>query len=223
MNTASGGGSTSTQDVDFIFKVILVGNSGVGKTSLTERFVDNRFSSGVLSTIAVDFKVHVMAVENKKVKIQIWDTAGAERFRSVARSFYRGANAVMLCYDVSDRQSYEDLNTWFQEVTRSVLPATPCIAVACKCDLTEGRVVSQQEGISLAEKLEIGYIETSAKENTNVTEAFKYIAQKAIHDSVSACHDRLNATNRQPQTHQLHSPHQTGRDASGGQKSKGCC
>jgi small GTP-binding protein len=178
------------KEVDYIFKVILVGDAGVGKTSLTERFVDNRFHEDILSTIAVDFKTHIMEVDGKIAKIQIWDTAGAERFRSVARSFYRGANAVMFCYDVAEALSFTHLSTWLEELNRTMLPETPCIIVGCKCDLSSRRAIPQQQAIDFAKQFNYGYIETSAKENTNVPEAFKYIVRKAIYDAVQNCHNR---------------------------------
>mmetsp|Transcript_19046 Transcript_19046/g.30320 ORF Transcript_19046/g.30320 Transcript_19046/m.30320 type:complete len:107 (+) Transcript_19046:56-376(+) len=99
-------------DFDYIFKTIIVGDSGVGKTCLLERFVDDRFLVDFATTIGVDFKLYVMQTQGKTIKLQIWDTAGQERFRGITNSFYRGANGILLCFDVTSARSFEHLESW---------------------------------------------------------------------------------------------------------------
>eukprot|EP01012_Entosiphon_sulcatum_P033568 TRINITY_DN424_c0_g1_i2.p2 TRINITY_DN424_c0_g1~~TRINITY_DN424_c0_g1_i2.p2 ORF type:complete len:148 (-),score=35.14 TRINITY_DN424_c0_g1_i2:71-514(-) len=113
---------------DLIFKIIVIGNSGVGKTSLVHRFVDDNFSSEFQSTIGVDFKIHMMTVDGQVVKLQLWDTAGQERFQGITKSFYRGANGILVCFDVSSRASFEAVDElWMRLVRENALPNTPSI------------------------------------------------------------------------------------------------
>lgn len=173
---------TYTQGFDFIFKTIVIGDSGVGKTCLLERLVDDRFMEDFVSTIGVDFKLHVLQVDGKKVKLQIWDSAGQERFRGITRSFYRGANGVVICFDITRRESFDSLPSWIDEVTRLVTPGTPFVLVGCKGDM-HPRGVTAEEAQAYAAKLQTVYVETSSKTRANVDQAFDFIVKRILQNA----------------------------------------
>eukprot|EP01012_Entosiphon_sulcatum_P033567 TRINITY_DN424_c0_g1_i1.p2 TRINITY_DN424_c0_g1~~TRINITY_DN424_c0_g1_i1.p2 ORF type:complete len:220 (-),score=60.98 TRINITY_DN424_c0_g1_i1:275-934(-) len=177
---------------DLIFKIIVIGNSGVGKTSLVHRFVDDNFSSEFQSTIGVDFKIHMMTVDGQVVKLQLWDTAGQERFQGITKSFYRGANGILVCFDVSSRASFEAVDElWMRLVRENALPNTPSILAGCKCDLDTVRQVSQDEAMQYAKQHGMGYIQTSAKESVNVDKAFEFIVRSALHLARAKYHEKV--------------------------------
>lgn len=169
-------GPTPGGECDYIFKIIVIGDSGVGKSSLTVRLSEDVFYKDYASTIAIDFRMHQMTFLDKKVRLQIWDTAGQERFQSVATAFYRGANGVMLCFDLTHRASFQHLDQWMERVRQQALPGIPCVLVGCKLDeARSGRQVSREEGAAWAQQHNMGYIETSAKEKENVIHAFQQV------------------------------------------------
>ena len=149
---------------DYLFKVILIGNSGVGKTCMLSRYIDKVFDSNFLMTIGVDFKVKKLELNCKSIKLQIWDTAGQERFRTINCAYYRGANGIILVYDVSNRKSFEDIRDWLEELDNNCSKETVRILVGNKSDV-EFRSVSIEEAENFAEKYGMSYIETSAKNN----------------------------------------------------------
>jgi small GTP-binding protein len=169
-------GPTPGGECDYIFKIIVIGDSGVGKSSLTVRLSEDVFYKDYASTIAIDFRMHQMTFMEKKVRLQIWDTAGQERFQSVATAFYRGANGVMMCFDLTHRASFQHLDQWMERVRQQALPGIPCVLVGCKLDEARtGRQVSREEASAWAQQHNMGYIETSAKEKENVIHAFQQI------------------------------------------------
>ena len=107
---------STPQDYDYLFKVLLIGNSSVGKSSLLLRFVDNQWNDLFVPTIGVDFKIRTMEIDNKNVKLQIWDTAGQERFKNITASYYRGAHGIFVVYDISDNESFKNINNWMNEI-----------------------------------------------------------------------------------------------------------
>ena len=164
-------------DCDYIFKIIVIGDSGVGKSSLTVRLAEDVFYKDYASTIAIDFRMYFMTFMDKRVRLQIWDTAGQERFQAVATAFYRGANGVMMCYDITNRSSFTHLDQWVERVRLQALPGIPCVLVGCKADdAKNNRQVSRDEATQWAQQHGMGYIETSAKEKDNVVHAFQQIA-----------------------------------------------
>ena len=162
---------------DYLFKVILVGNSGVGKTSMLSRYVDKVFDSNFLMTIGVDFKVRTLDVGGKIVKLQIWDTAGQERFRTITTTYYRGSNGIIVVYDVSNRDSFLNVQQWLSEITRYSPENVTKILIGNKCDLSE-RQVTYDEAKKFADDNNISYIETSAKQDINVNLCFTKIIEK---------------------------------------------
>ena len=168
------------QDYDYLFKVLLIGNSSVGKSSLLLRFVDNQWSDLFVPTIGVDFKIRTMEIDNKNVKLQIWDTAGQERFKNITASYYRGAHGIFVVYDISDTESFKNINNWLIEIEKNANKNVYKILVGNKCDLEDKRTVSYQEGKELAETYGMQFIETSAKSNTNVDEAFHLLGKEVM-------------------------------------------
>eukprot|EP01129_Flabellula_baltica_P005503 TRINITY_DN19_c1_g1_i1.p1 TRINITY_DN19_c1_g1~~TRINITY_DN19_c1_g1_i1.p1 ORF type:complete len:202 (+),score=46.52 TRINITY_DN19_c1_g1_i1:48-653(+) len=167
----------ATDDENFyLFKILVIGDSSVGKSSLLLRFADGDFNSNFLSTIGVDFKLKTIEVGNSPVKLQIWDTAGQERFRNITRSYYRGAHGIMLVYDVTNEESFANIDYWLKEVDKFASPNVHKILVGNKNDLVDERVVSEEDGRQLAASMDIKFLETSAKEATNVNEAFTQMA-----------------------------------------------
>jgi len=157
-------------DYDCLLKFILVGDVGVGKSSLLLRFVQDDFHQAGETTIGVEFGVRVLAVDGRRAKLQIWDTSGQEAFRSVTRAYYRGAAGVLLVYDVSRRKTFEHVLSWLQDV-RGVQGAPTLTLVGNKADLEEEREVSEQEGRALAQELGAAFFETSARRGRATVEA----------------------------------------------------
>ncbi|KAL7320477.1 Ras-related protein Rab-18 [Mucor circinelloides] len=164
-------------------KLLLIGNSNVGKSSLLLRFTDDTFlpQEEVSATIGVDFKVSMMEVNGKMYKLTIWDTAGQERFRTLTSSYYRGAQGVILVYDVSNRDTFDALNTWWNEVnTYCSSPDVVKMIVGNKVDKESSRVVTYEEGANFARKLSTLFVECSAKTKVGVKQAFEELVEKII-------------------------------------------
>ena len=168
------------KEYDYIFKVLLVGNSDVGKSSLILRYVDQIWNDVFVPTIGVDFKVKSLEIENKSIKLQIWDTAGQERFRNVISSYFKGAHGILLIFDITSRDSFKELENWLAEVEKNASTQILKILIGNKCDLEEEREISKDEGEAFAMRNGMQYIETSAKINTNVNEAFEALSKIMI-------------------------------------------
>ena len=173
----------SEEEYDYIFKVLLIGNSDVGKSSLILRYVDQIWNDVFVPTIGVDFKVKSLQIDNKRVKMQIWDTAGQERFRNVISSYFKGAHGILLIYDITARDSFKELENWLGEVERNATPQVLKILIGNKCDLDEQRQITVDEGEAFAARNGMKFIETSAKYNTNVNEAFEALAKIMVESS----------------------------------------
>jgi len=163
-------------------KILLIGDSSVGKSSLLLRFSDQSFLSEDESsaTIGVDFKVHRLDVDGVKYKLSIWDTAGQERFRTITSSYYRGAQGVILVYDVSSRDSFDDLPRWFGELETYCGPFVAKIIVGNKIDKEYNRAVSKAEGEAYATRMGALFVEASAKRGTAVEEVFERVVRQII-------------------------------------------
>lgn len=163
---------------DFLFKIVLIGDCGAGKTCVVQRFKCGTFVERHGNTIGVDFSMKTVIVDGKKVKLQIWDTAGQERFRTITQSYYRSANGVIIVYDITKRSSFLSLQRWIEEVRRYTASNVMLILVGNKCDLESLREVEFAEAEAMCEYIpEILFIlEASAKENTNIDDAFMCLA-----------------------------------------------
>jgi len=171
-------------EYDYLFKIIIIGNSGVGKSSLLLRFTDRIFEYSHVSTIGVDFKIQTIQLDNKIIKMQIWDTAGNERFRTITTSYYRGSHGVCIVFDLTDKQSFENINSWFTEIEKYASNNIKKILVGNKCDISKDREISYKEANEFANKLNIPYIETSAKDSINVQELFINLAKTLKEDKL---------------------------------------
>ena len=167
-------------EYDYIFKVLLLGNSDVGKSSLLLRFVDSLWNDAFVPTIGVDFKVKTLEINNNKVKMQIWDTAGQERFRTVVSTYFRGAHGILLLYDVTNKDSFKNLENWLIEIEKNSSDKVLKILVGNKCDLSDDREIQTEEGQAFAVRNGMEFMETSAKMNTNVSEAFETLGKLMI-------------------------------------------
>ncbi|TDL16304.1 ras-domain-containing protein [Rickenella mellea] len=163
-------------------KLLLIGNSSVGKSSMLLRFSDEQWlpEDEASATIGVDFRVHKMEVKGKKVKLSIWDTAGQERFRTITSSYYRGAQGVILVYDVSNRESFDALPRWYSELETYVSPSVVKILVGNKLDKEFSRQVSTTEGAEFAARMNSLFLEASAKTAVGVKEAFQEVVEKIM-------------------------------------------
>jgi len=176
---------TMNTDFDYIHKTVILGDSGVGKTSILNRFSDGTFSENFMSTIGVDFKIKTIDILNKRVKLQIWDTAGQERFRFLTQGFYRGAQSVVLVFDVTSFSSFESLTSWLKEIERFAVPDINIVLVGNKADRDELREVTKQQAEDFCEKNQIKYLETSAKTADNIGAAFKSVASDWVLNRVA--------------------------------------
>jgi len=164
---------------EYIFKIVLLGDAGVGKSNLVYRFTKNSFNIGSKSTIAVEFSTKTVQLDdNKFCKAQIWDTSGQERYRSIASSYYRGAVGALVCYDISSRKSFENVTSWIKGFGEYADEDCLIMVVGTKMDLEDQREVPQQEGLEFARENGIAFIETSAKDATGVDTAFSRIVQE---------------------------------------------
>ncbi|KAI9547761.1 ras-related protein Rab-11B [Gymnodraco acuticeps] len=188
-------------EYDFLFKVVLIGDSGVGKSNLLSRFTRNEFNLESKSTIGVEFATRSIQVDGKTIKAQIWDTAGQERYRAITSAYYRGAVGALLVYDIAKHLTYENIERWLKELRDHADNNIVIMQVGNKSDLRHLRAVPTDEARAFAEKNSISFIETSALDSTNVEEAFKNIlteiyrivSQKQIADR--SAHDESPGNN----------------------------
>lgn len=199
-------------EYDYLFKLLLIGDSGVGKSCLLLRFADDTYTESYISTIGVDFKIRTIDLDGKTIKLQIWDTAGQERFRTITSSYYRGAHGIIVVYDTTDLESFNNVKQWLHEIDRYASDNVNKLLVGNKSDLTSKRAVSFDQAKEFADSLGIEFIETSAKNSTNVEKAFMMMASqiKARYKPVTAAGNQ-SGVNLQGQS--------VGQKPSGG----GCC
>lgn len=162
-------------EYDYLFKVVLIGDSGVGKSNLLSRFTRNEFNLESKSTIGVEFATRSIQTEGKTIKAQIWDTAGQERYRAITSAYYRGAVGALLVYDITKRLTFEGIERWLKELTDNADPNIVIALVGNKADLQHLRAVTADDGTALSAKHRVSFIETSALDGSNVEEAFTRI------------------------------------------------
>ena len=162
------------------FKILTIGESGVGKTCILRRFVEDKFLKNHLATIGIDFKTKNIIVDGVQVKLKIWDTAGQERFRNITNQYYKGADGIILVYDVTDRTSFEKIREWMNQIRQNTTEdEIGLVLLGNKCD-ADPRDVSQNDGIELGKELGIQYFESSAMNNINISESFNYLAKQIL-------------------------------------------
>lgn len=176
------------QNIDYVFKIVLIGDSAVGKSQLLARFTRNEFSLESKATIGVEFQTRTLVIDHKSVKAQIWDTAGQERYRAVTSAYYRGAMGGMLVYDVTKRQSFDHIPRWLEELRSHADNNIIIILIGNKSDLGTLRAVPTEDAKEFAERENLFFMETSALEATNVdtafltvlTEIYRVVSKKAL-------------------------------------------
>ncbi|CAN6454180.1 unnamed protein product [Victoria cruziana] len=176
------------QKIDYVFKVVLIGDSAVGKSQLLARFARNEFSLDSKATIGVEFQTRTLTIDHKTVKAQIWDTAGQERYRAVTSAYYRGAVGAMLVYDMTKRQSFDHVARWLEELRGHADKNIVIMLIGNKCDLGSLRAVPTEDAKEFAQRENLFFMETSALEAINVetaflnvlTEIYRIISKKAL-------------------------------------------
>ncbi|KAL9393523.1 hypothetical protein Peur_012808 [Populus x canadensis] len=170
---ASGGGyGDASQKIDYVFKVVLIGDSAVGKSQILARFARNEFSLDSKATIGVEFQTRTLVIDHKSVKAQIWDTAGQERYRAVTSAYYRGAVGAMLVYDITKRQTFDHIPRWLEELRSHADKNIVIILIGNKSDLEDQRAVPTEDVNEFAQREGLFFLETSALQATNVESAF---------------------------------------------------
>ncbi|PLN78743.1 ras-domain-containing protein [Aspergillus taichungensis] len=190
----------ANDEYDFLFKVVLIGDSGVGKSNLLSRFTRNEFNLDSKSTIGVEFATRSIQVDSKTIKAQIWDTAGQERYRAITSAYYRGAVGALLVYDISKHQTYDNVNRWLKELRDHADSNIVIMLVGNKSDLRHLRAVPTEEAKQFASENNLSFIETSALDASNVelafqnilTEIYRIVSSKALEGG-----EQINVGNRE--------------------------
>ncbi|KTW29955.1 GTP-binding protein ypt2 [Pneumocystis jirovecii RU7] len=167
-----------TRNYDYLIKLLLIGDSGVGKSCLLLRFSEDSFTPSFITTIGIDFKIRTIELDGKRIKLQIWDTAGQERFRTITTAYYRGAMGILLVYDVTDEKSFNNVRSWVANIQQYAAEDVNKILIGNKCDWEERRVISHEQGQNLAEEYGMLFLEASAKSNVNVDKAFFVLSRE---------------------------------------------
>ncbi|XP_034024950.1 ras-related protein Rab-1B-like [Thalassophryne amazonica] len=187
-----------TPEYDYLFKLLLIGDSGVGKSCLLLRFADDTYTESYISTIGVDFKIRTINMDGKTVKLQIWDTAGQERFRTITSSYYRGAHGIIIVYDVTEQESFNNVKQWLDEIDRYACENISRLLVGNKSDLVSKKEVDSAMAQDLASSLKIPFLETSAKSSDNVEKAFLTMTSE-IHNRLASQGGAMDLTSTKAQ------------------------
>lgn len=167
--------------IDHTVKIMILGESKIGKTSFINRYTNNVFRLNYISTIGIDFQIKNIEIEEKNIKLQIWDTAGQECFKSLTKNYFRNSHGFIIGYDITDRNSFEAIDDWIRQIKEFRDCKNNIVIIGTKSDLEDERVVSTEEGRQLAKEHYTQFYETTAKDNINVNETFNYISQEILH------------------------------------------
>ncbi|XP_003974387.2 RAB3A, member RAS oncogene family, b [Takifugu rubripes] len=203
---------SSDQNFDYMFKILIIGNSSVGKTSFLFRYADDSFTPAFVSTVGIDFKVKTIYRNDKRIKLQIWDTAGQERYRTITTAYYRGAMGFILMYDITNEESFNAVQDWSTQIKTYSWDNAQVLLVGNKCDMDDERVVSGDRGRQLADHLGFEFFEASAKDNINVKQTFERLVDiicEKMSESLDAGDPTVTGAKQGPQlTEQPAPPHQ---------------
>ena len=170
--------STST-DTDAVYKILLLGDSEVGKSCFLMRYSDNVFVENYISTIGLDYKLKYVQLETgETIKVQLWDTAGQDRYRTIAKNYYKGSHGILLLYDVTKLSSFENIREWIKDIKEEVYEKAMIFLIGNKIDKTTERKITTEQGTKLAEEYNLPFFEASAKSGENVDEIFKFLYKK---------------------------------------------
>ena len=159
------------QKIDYKFKIMILGESKIGKTCFITRYTNNNFSGAYLTTVGIDFQSKIITLNNKTIKLQLWDTAGQERFRNITKNYYQTSHGFIVAYDISENESFKYVKHWLNDINNNAPKNVKVILIGTKCDLE--RKISKEEGEKIALENNIKFFETSAKDNINVKETFE--------------------------------------------------
>ena len=166
---------------EFMYKILLLGDSSVGKTCILTRYSENTFQEDHLATIGLDFKQKIVNLDNgKTVKVQIWDTAGQDRFKSITKNYYKGAHGIILIYDVTTRRTFDNVRSWIDTIKEEVSDKVSVILVGNKIDNNDNRKVTTKEGQEIANEYKLPFYETSAKTGDNIDKAFNDLITRVV-------------------------------------------
>ena len=195
---------------ELVYKVLLLGDSSVGKTCFLLRYCDKSFQEAHLSTIGLDYRLKSMTLQNdKNIKLQIWDTAGQDRFRAITKNYYKGANGIILIYDVTNKQSYENVKNWLTQIKEEANPNVIIYLAGNKIDVEEDqRVITTEDGQKIADEYKLPFKETSAKNGINVNEIFQELVEK-----IDETFSKLDVPKGE----------QKNKLSTGGKRRRGCC
>ena len=167
---------------DYLYKVIFIGDSNTGKSSLSYRIFHDSFDPTYIATIGVDFIIKYIKISGKIIKLQIWDCAGADRFRSIIKAYYKCINIILLVYDVTNLNSFKNIKKWMKDIEDFINEKVYIVLIGNKCDSLD-RVITEEEGINLAKEYKIDFLETSAKNDKNIFELLYHKINKLIKDN----------------------------------------
>ncbi|XP_039265643.2 ras-related protein Rab-10-like [Styela clava] len=190
---------TTMRRPDWQCKIVLIGDAGVGKTCILRRYTENAFSPSFVATIGIDFKMKMAEIGEHLIKLQIWDTAGQEKFRSITTAYYRGAKGICIVYDITDTKSFERVNMWVKNIRMWAGDETECMILGNKCDQEDLRQVTKRDGENIAREYNMSFMETSAKNDINVDEAFHHILEKIVEKNK----DKLRPPIRKPEYEEI--------------------
>ena len=169
----------SSPESDFVIKILLLGDSEVGKSCFLMRYSDNVFVENYITTIGLDYKLKTVKLDSgKTIKVQLWDTAGQDKYRTIAKNYYKGSHGILLLYDITKMTSFENIREWIRDIKEEVSEKAIICLIGNKIDLTDNRKISKEKGEELAEEYKIPFFEASAKSGENVDEVFKALYKK---------------------------------------------
>ena len=170
---------STSNEVEFVFKILLLGDSEVGKSCFLMRYSDNVFVENYITTIGLDYKLKSVKLDSgKTIKVQLWDTAGQDKYRTIAKYYFKGSHGILLLYDVTKQSSFQNIRDWIQDIREEVSQKAIIFLIGNKIDLVDKRKISKEKGIELAEEYKLPFFEASAKSGENVDEVFKALYKK---------------------------------------------
>ena len=170
---------STSNEVEFVFKILLLGDSEVGKSCFLMRYSDNVFVENYITTIGLDYKLKSVKLDSgKTIKVQLWDTAGQDKYRTIAKNYFKGSHGILLLYDITKQSSFNNIREWIQDIREEVSQKAIIFLIGNKIDLVDKRKISKEKGIELAEEYKLPFFEASAKSGENVDEVFKALYKK---------------------------------------------